>query len=94
MRAAIEHAKALGHSAVILVGDEPYYRRFGFSKTLTENLRMPGPYEPHRLLACELRPGALAGAHGLIRATGARLPMTLHTSRAAEDKPARTPRAA
>jgi hypothetical protein len=31
---------------------------------------MPGRYERDRLLALELRPGALAGARGLIGATG------------------------
>ncbi len=31
---------------------------------------MPGRYERDRLLALELQPGALAGARGLIGATG------------------------
>ena len=31
---------------------------------------MPGPYEPHRLLALELIEGALEGARGVLRATG------------------------
>jgi predicted N-acetyltransferase YhbS len=31
MRTALDHAKALGHAAVLLVGDEPFYRRFGFA---------------------------------------------------------------
>jgi hypothetical protein len=33
-------------------------------------LWMPGAFERHRLLGCELVPGALDGAHGLIGATG------------------------
>ena len=56
--------------AVLLVGDAPYYGRFGFSNEKTAALWLPGPYEPHRLLACELNPGALDGARGLISASG------------------------
>jgi hypothetical protein len=55
---------------VLLVGDAPYYGRFGFSNEKTAALWLPGPYEPHRLLACELNPGALDGARGLISASG------------------------
>jgi predicted N-acetyltransferase YhbS len=56
--------------AVLLVGDAPYYGRFGFSSAQTGALWLPGPYEQHRLLACELKPGALDGARGLISAAG------------------------
>ena len=56
MRAALERAAARGHGAVLLVGDAPYYARFGFSAALTERLRLPGPYERERFLALELRP--------------------------------------
>jgi len=71
MRAALERATARGHGAVLLVGDAPYYARFGFSAALTERLRLPGPYERERFLGVELEAGALAGARGLIIATGA-----------------------
>jgi predicted N-acetyltransferase YhbS len=57
---------------VLLVGDAPYYGRFGFSAARTGGLWMPGPYERDRLLARELVPGALDGACGLINATGER----------------------
>jgi predicted N-acetyltransferase YhbS len=72
MRAAIEEAKAAGHSAILLVGDPAYYQRFGFSAELTGQLCMPGPYELHRFQALELQPGALAGAKGVLVATGLR----------------------
>jgi len=52
------------------VGDAPYYGRFGFSSKKTGRLRLPGPFERHRLLAHELTPGALEGAHGMMRAAG------------------------
>ncbi len=73
MRLAIARATEAGHRAVILVGDEPYYRRFGFSTLRTGGLAMPGPFERHRLLALELKPGALLGAEGVIRPTGERV---------------------
>ncbi|MEH2472297.1 putative N-acetyltransferase YhbS [Nitrobacteraceae bacterium AZCC 2161] len=74
MKHAIAAATALGHGAVILLGDEPYYSRFGFSPEKMENLSLPGPFERHRLLGLELRPGALDGAAGLIVATGRAAP--------------------
>jgi len=70
MRHGLARAKALGHRAVILVGDAPYYNRFGFSRRLAETLELPGPVDEARFLACELQPGALAEARGLVRATG------------------------
>ncbi|NVN85340.1 MAG: N-acetyltransferase [Rhodopseudomonas sp.] len=71
MNHAIAAAKARGHGAVILLGDAPYYARFGFSAAKTAELALPGPFERDRLLGLELRPGALDGAAGLIAATGA-----------------------
>jgi len=67
---ALREARRLGHAAVILVGDPPYYSRFGFSGEKTGALWMPGPFERHRLLAVELIPAALDGARGMINATG------------------------
>ncbi|MCI4680666.1 N-acetyltransferase [Rhodoblastus acidophilus] len=71
IRLGLERARELGHGAVLLVGDAPYYQRFGFSRAGAENLDLPGPVEIARFLALELKPGALAGAQGLVRATGA-----------------------
>ena len=70
MRGALREARRLGHGTVLLVGDAPYYGRFGFSAEKTGALRLPGPYERDRLLGCELTPGALDSAHGLIGAAG------------------------
>lgn len=71
---ALAAAKARGHRAVILLGDAPYYARFGFSVARTGELSLPGPFERDRLLGLELRKGALDGAWGMISATGAPLP--------------------
>jgi predicted N-acetyltransferase YhbS len=72
MRVALNRAAMLGHRAVLLVGDAPYYRRFGFSAQPTRQLRLPGPVERERFLGLELQPGALAGARGLVRAAAVR----------------------
>jgi predicted N-acetyltransferase YhbS len=71
---ALAAAKARGHRAVILLGDAPYYARFGFSAAKTGELALPGAFERDRLLGLELREGALDGAWGMIAATGAPLP--------------------
>jgi predicted N-acetyltransferase YhbS len=62
-----------GHKAVLLVGDAPYYERFGFSRSLTTSLVMPGPVEDDRFLGLDLEPGALASARGLVTAAGTRI---------------------
>jgi len=61
-------AKAQGFGLVLLVGDVPYYGRFGFVPVTQGQITLPGPVDPARLLALELKPGVLEGAAGLIRA--------------------------
>jgi len=73
VRAALARAAQAGHTAVLLVGDAPYYARFGFERRLTMGLSMPGPVELERFLGLELAAGALDGASGLVRPTGERL---------------------
>jgi len=75
MNHALAAAKARGHGAVILLGDAPYYARFGFAALGTGELSLPGPFERDRLLGLELREGALAGAWGMIAASGAEAPL-------------------
>jgi predicted N-acetyltransferase YhbS len=76
MARALAAAKARGHRAVILLGDAPYYVRFGFSAARTGQLSLPGAFERERLLGLELAEGALDGAWGMIVATGKKLPKT------------------
>lgn len=71
MRRAIAEPTLRGHTAIILVGDPEYYERFGFSARGLEAVAMPGAFERRRLLGLELIPGALDGAAGILRATGA-----------------------
>lgn len=70
MRHAVAAAGHLGHTAMLLVGDIDYYARFGFSAALTGDLAMPGPFDPARLLALELKSGSLDRAKGLVAPTG------------------------
>jgi predicted N-acetyltransferase YhbS len=74
MEQALGAAAKRGHEAVLLVGDAPYYARFGFSRESTGGLWLPGPYESERFLGRELVPGALDGARGLVSATGRAAP--------------------
>ncbi|CAN7495101.1 N-acetyltransferase [Bradyrhizobium sp. LjRoot220] len=91
MEQALMIAKQRGHGAVILLGDAPYYIRFGFSNLKTGELSLPGPFERDRLLGLELREGALGGARGMIAATGA----PLHKAKARANKaPQAVPHAA
>lgn len=67
---AIAEARRLGHAAIILVGDLPYYERFGFSREAVAGLQLPGPVERDRFLGLELTPGSLSGARGLVCGSG------------------------
>jgi predicted N-acetyltransferase YhbS len=60
-----------GHRAVLLIGDAPYYARFGFGRSSTRGLVMPGPVDPERFLGLELTEEALLHACGDVIATGA-----------------------
>lgn len=62
----IEAAKVDGQRLVLLVGDEPYYGRFGFRPVPPGQIAMPGPVNPQRLLAAELADGAMAEMRGLV----------------------------
>ena len=62
----LELARKAGWERVILVGDEPYYRRFGFRRELAGGLDYPRPVNFNRLLARELVPGAMDGVTGLV----------------------------
>jgi predicted N-acetyltransferase YhbS len=70
VRHGLNQAAALGHAAVILVGDAPYYGGFGFTRALTEGLVLPGPVETERFLGLELKPGALSLTRGPVTASG------------------------
>jgi predicted N-acetyltransferase YhbS len=64
----LENVKAAGMYLVVLVGDEPYYGRFGFRAVPPNRIVFPGPVDPTRILAAELTPGALAKFQGMVAA--------------------------
>ena len=66
MQEGLERARNKGHELVLLIGDAPYYARAGFKQVPEAQLDMPGVYDPKRLLYLDLKPGALAGAKGLV----------------------------
>lgn len=55
MKTAVSAARSKGHSCILLVGDLPYYERFGFKVVKPGKITMPGPVDPHRLLVCMLQ---------------------------------------
>jgi predicted N-acetyltransferase YhbS len=59
---SLAEARRLGWERVLLVGDAPYYSRFGFTKL--ENVVMPPPTNPDRVLGLALQPGAWDGVTG------------------------------
>ncbi len=66
MNRSIEAARAAGHDLIMLVGDAPYYARFGFKVIPPGQLILPGPADPSRFLALELVEGVLAQRRGAV----------------------------
>lgn len=64
IRESLGEARRLGWQRVMLVGDAPYYGRFGFRK-LT-GVDMPPPTNPDRILGFALQPGAWDGITGAV----------------------------
>jgi len=62
----LDIARKTGWKRVVLVGDEPYYRRFGFTRKMAHALDFPKPVNLERLLAKELVEGAMDGIYGLV----------------------------
>lgn len=55
IREGVEAGRNQGWHRVMLVGDAPYYSRFGFTRL--EGVEMPPPTNPDRVLGMELVPG-------------------------------------
>ena len=67
MMDTLERARTIGWTRVILIGDEPYYRRFGFTRNAARALDFPQPVNLERLLAKELVDGAMRVAEGMVQ---------------------------
>ncbi len=66
MQRCLHKARALGWSRLMLVGDAPYYRRFGFVRL--QDVTMPPPTNPDRVLGVALAEGAWDGVIGAVTA--------------------------
>ena len=62
---SLDRAAGLGWARVLLIGDAPYYRRFGFVRL--DGVQMPPPTNPDRVLGAELVPGAWRCVTGAVR---------------------------
>ena len=60
----LAEARKVGWSRVLLVGDAPYYGRFGFRRL--DGVVMPPPTNPDRVLGFDLVPGAWDGVAGAV----------------------------
>lgn len=61
---SLAEARRLGWERVMLVGDAPYYSRFGFTKL--SGVDMPPPTNPDRILGLALKKGAWDGVTGTV----------------------------
>ena len=61
---SLAKARRWGWERVLLVGDAPYYGRFGFRRL--DGVGMPPPTNPDRILGLELKAGAWAGVTGAV----------------------------
>jgi predicted N-acetyltransferase YhbS len=67
MQHGLEAARLSGGESVLLVGDEPYYAKVGFSRLPPDRVRFPGPVDPARVLGLSLVSGALLSLSGMVR---------------------------
>jgi len=64
IRESLAEARRLGWERVMLVGDAPYYGRFGFARL--DGVVIPPPTNPDRVLGLALKRGAWDGVTGAV----------------------------
>jgi predicted N-acetyltransferase YhbS len=67
MQAGIAAAQAGPWRAILLVGDEPYYAKAGFSRLPPGRVKFPGPVDQNRILGLSLKAGELLNLSGEVR---------------------------
>jgi predicted N-acetyltransferase YhbS len=67
MQAGIAVAHQGPWGAILLVGDEPYYAKVGFSRLPPGRVKFPGPVDQNRILGLSLKAGGLLNLSGQIR---------------------------
>jgi predicted N-acetyltransferase YhbS len=67
MQAGIEAARQGPWRGILLVGDEPYYAKVGFSRLPPGRVKFPGPVDQNRILGLSLKAGELLTLSGEVR---------------------------
>ncbi len=67
MQAGIAAAQAGPWRGILLVGDEPYYAKVGFSRLPPGRVTFPGPVDQSRILGLSLKGGEMLTLSGQIR---------------------------
>jgi len=67
MQAGIAAAAQGPWRGILLVGDEPYYAKLGFSRLPPGRVRFPGPVDQSRILGLSLKGGEMLTLSGEIR---------------------------
>ncbi|MBK1696261.1 GNAT family N-acetyltransferase [Rhodovibrio salinarum] len=68
VRQGLDTARRMPVELCVVVGEPGYYQPYGFIPATPQGLILPGPVEPRRFQVLELKPGALEGVRGRIRA--------------------------
>lgn len=68
MRLCAETARERGETAILLVGDPPYYAPLGYRPIPPGDVQLPGPVDPRRLLLLDLGRPAGNGLSGAVKA--------------------------
>jgi predicted N-acetyltransferase YhbS len=76
MQAGIAAAKAGPWRGILLVGDEPYYAKVGFSRLPPGRVTFPGPVDQSRILGLSLKGGEMLTLSGQIRRAAIDHPVT------------------
>ena len=67
MQAGIAAAQQGPWRGIILVGDEPYYAKVGFSRLPPGRIKFPGPVDQNRILGLSLKAGEILNLSGEVR---------------------------
>jgi predicted N-acetyltransferase YhbS len=67
MQAGIDAARKGPWRGILLVGDEPYYAKVGFSRLPPGRVSFPGPVDQHRILGLSLKGGEMLSLTGQVR---------------------------
>jgi predicted N-acetyltransferase YhbS len=67
MQTGIEAAGKGPWRGILLVGDEPYYAKLGFSRLPPGRVSFPGPVDQHRILGLSLKGGEMLSLTGQVR---------------------------